>query len=497
MLGVLVGVLGWVTTGVTADLGQIPTQHVDTPAYSGGSPVQEEEPGRGAASNSHLPSPPDSVAALAGPARPNPVLAILAGIPEGSWVQVNHNRLQDVWTPKDHRLSYTHLGDNLAGIIGAWSSFAWDSTRGDLLLYGGGHANYGGNDVYRWRSASLLWQRAALPSQISPVPGILYGMPVDGADHAPASMHTYDNTLFLPLMDRFITFGGAAFGSGAGYLKQTAPNTFISTGPYLFDPTKADPNKVGGTTGSGVNPLTRGGQMWQNRDTYVTGQGDLKPTSFVAGMTASAVENGRDVVYVAGRANFSTTAHLYRYTIPSLSDPTQDTWERVGLSWTTVAAEGTGAYDPTARVFVRTGQQGIGPFVYWDLTQAGPWNRDAVIHPTDLSGRPLPSDIRGIEGIGMDFDPVRVQFLLWRGGAEVWALRRPSGAVTAHGWTVHREAAATLPGPGSVERTGGGVLGKWHYAPDLDAFVALQHPVDGEVWLYKPHGWRAPQPTGP
>ena len=45
--------------------------------------------------------------------------------------------------------------------------FAWDSNRGDIVLYGGGHANYSGNDVYRWRSSTLLWERAAYPSEIS------------------------------------------------------------------------------------------------------------------------------------------------------------------------------------------------------------------------------------------------------------------------------------------------------------------------------------------
>ena len=43
-----------------------------------------------------------------------------------------------------------------------------------------------------------------------------------------------------------------------------------STGPYLFDPNRADGNKVGGTTGSNVmrvdpTPIA-GGQMWENRD---------------------------------------------------------------------------------------------------------------------------------------------------------------------------------------------------------------------------------------
>jgi hypothetical protein len=41
-------------------------------------------------------------------------------------------------------------------ILKAWSSFAWDSNRGDVILWGGGHANYGGNAVYRWRDATQI-----------------------------------------------------------------------------------------------------------------------------------------------------------------------------------------------------------------------------------------------------------------------------------------------------------------------------------------------------
>ena len=44
-----------------------------------------------------------------------------------------------------------------------------------------------------------------------------------------------------------------------------------TTGPYLFDPSKADGSKVGGTTGSHVtrvapHPEIVGGNMWENRD---------------------------------------------------------------------------------------------------------------------------------------------------------------------------------------------------------------------------------------
>jgi hypothetical protein len=418
-----------------------------------------------------------------------PLLTIIAQMPEGTWREVNQNAFSDVWPPANLRLSTTFFGDNIGALIRAWGSFAWDSNRGDLILYGGGHANYGGNDVYRWRSATLRWERAALASQMTLIGNNAFA--VDGPLHAPPSAHTYDNSLFLPISDRFLTFGGASFNLGNPYLKQTGPSTFSPTGPYLFDPSKADPNKVGGTTGSGVNPAIPGGQMWQNRDTYTTGRGTLKPTSFINGLTAYASENGKDVVYVAGRANGTTTAHLYRYTLHDITDPTQDTWERVGYSQSTIAAQGAGAYDPTAKVFVRTGDTTM-PFLYWDLNKAGLFNNDVIFRPTDATGQ-----FQISVDYGIDYDPLRDQFVLWGGTAEVWALHKPPSGLAASGWTLTREALGGAPGPGPLLLTGtagtaGGVLGKWHYAPDLDVFIGLRDAVAGEVWVYKPHGWQNP-----
>src|SRR3546814_4381105 len=51
-------------------------------------------------------------------------------------------------------------------VVGAWSSMAWDSARGDLIFWGGGHANYPGNEIYLWHSSTLEWERASLPSEV-------------------------------------------------------------------------------------------------------------------------------------------------------------------------------------------------------------------------------------------------------------------------------------------------------------------------------------------
>ncbi len=70
----------------------------------------------------------------------------------------------------------------------------------------------------------------------------------------------------LPLADRFITFGGAVFNSGGLFRDLDAAGTaIVPSGPWMWDPAKAYPNKVGGTTGSGYLPTIVGGSMLSNR----------------------------------------------------------------------------------------------------------------------------------------------------------------------------------------------------------------------------------------
>ena len=158
----------------------------------------------------------------------------------------------------------------------------------------GGHANYPGNDVYRWHSSNLMWERASLPSEIKTDP-LLGQIAIDGVDNAPISSHTYDNNLFLPVADRFMTWGGPPAITAArssGRWSRTRPRNTRLTGPYLFDPNRADGNKVGGTTGSNVKRVLPasivGGQMWQNRDIHRWLAGQPLPGTHVHGCTGYA-----------------------------------------------------------------------------------------------------------------------------------------------------------------------------------------------------------------
>jgi hypothetical protein len=419
--------------------------------------------------------------------------AILAATPESSWVKVNLNAWSDTWVSPDLQVE-PYVGASKPGsILAAWSSFAWDLNRGDLILWGGGHANYAGNEVYRWHGTTQLWERASVPSQVQPLGGVRYEA-IDGAMNAPVAAHTYDNNLFLPKLDRFLTFGGAAFDTGSGQLMLLDDGTIRATGPFLWDPSRGDPNKVGGTTGSHVqrvapHPEIVGGNMWQDLDIYDGRFAPLgMPSTFVMGVTDVTNEQGFDTVYVAGRMGGGTSQNLFRLQIRDLADRSQDTLGQVGIWWSGTSSQGGGALDPVRRIFLRTGSSNAIYFSYWNLNTAGPNNRDVPITSVvDASGV-----FSMNANFGMDFDPRRAQFVLWNGGGTVWTAVPPN-PVGPVGWVVTRQPPASGAIPPTD--TGTGVLGKFKYVPNLDAFMVLD--VHGDVWLYKPVGWTDPDTNAP
>lgn len=443
---------------------------------------------------------PHAAATASNPVAMTDLLSLLRSVPQGGWVQASLNRFSDVWVPDGLRpMDSNGLGTSVPSkIIAAWSGFAWDSNRGDLILYGGGHANYPGNEIYRWRGSTRLWERGSLPSDITRDASGNY-VTLDGPDAAPVSAHTYDNNIFLPMVDRFLTFGGAAYNNGAAYRRATSNGQSRNTGPYLWDPAKADPNKVGGNTGSHVkrvdlHPEIVGGQMWHNRDFALNLAGNTQlPAWHLEGCTGYATENGKDVVYVGARLGLGTATQLFKYVINDVNNPKTDSWTQLGGYWDAPQGQTVCTFDPVQKLFVKLGNQTT-PFTFWDVTATGGNSnyerRIGYTEPTGEWAARLASGQIDIRYCGLDFDPVRRQYTIWCGASDVWMLT-PASVVSTSGWSLQRQAAPVSTSAPSVA-TGTGILGKWKYIPNLDAFMALQDSTAGNIWLYKPVGWRDP-----
>jgi hypothetical protein len=311
---------------------------------------------------------------------------------------------------------------------------------------------------------------------------------VDGPMNAPISAHTYDNQEFLPLADRFISFGGAGYNTGGPFL---LADGVTKTGPYLWDPSRAGANSVGGTAGSQVRPAlfpgVIGGRMWHNRNTMaVKGVGANRPGSFVNGTSAYVLEQGVESILVSESP--STGGDLFRYRIPDLADSTLDRWELIGPGLKSYADQGAGAYDSQHRLYLRTARVGASyGLVMWSLATPGPTNYPIKFTPPNANGQFVLSRLHG-----MDFDARRRVFVLWAGDRAVWYLKPPASepAFSASGWTVAR---APLSGPDAPALTStAGVLGKWKYLATHDVMVGLGHGSEGQVWIYKPSGWQPP-----
>ena len=169
----------------------------------------------------------------------------LGDMAANSWQRLNINSFASVMTPLAQRPTTASPNSN----ISAWSGAAWDRGRGNLYVWGGDDYPGGdeGNEVYIFSGKTGLWSRGSLPSQVTSTNGIEHT--VDGVMNAPLSGESWDNIVFLENVNRMAVIGVSKEG-----ITWHDPSTARPTGPYFWDPAKADPNKVSGLTGSHVNP---------------------------------------------------------------------------------------------------------------------------------------------------------------------------------------------------------------------------------------------------
>jgi len=453
----------------------------------------------------------------------NALIPLLASLPAQSWWLASRNAFHEVWPAPALRPLNAGRAAQPSRLITAWGGFAWDHSRSALWLFGGGHGDYSGNEVYVWRGHDQRWQRASLPSEIQR-DGNGIDMAIDGVFQAPAASHSYDNNVYLPLLDRLLSFGGAAYNNGGAWRRSDDDGTIRRTGPYLFDVSRADGDKVGGSSGSHVQrepnlSVPAGGQFWQNRDSYETpASGAVTPDNHVNGCTAYAEENGQDVVYVAARTGQGTALELFRYRILDVASRAADSWQLVGGYWQGPSEQTACAYDSRRHEFIRNGTASS-PFLHWSLVSPGPENwqqRLSFSDPVGAFTAALADKTLRPHECGLDYDSHRDRMLLWCGGQNVWALtgpemdRRPTDelgdttraessnaaidvttpAKNANQWKIGLLPDASHQSPAA--QVGHGVLGKWSYAPDLDVYVALQNGREGYVWFYKQEDWQAP-----
>jgi hypothetical protein len=198
--------------------------------------------------NLHVINPDDD------PAPASAVLTAIQNLQPGEWYEIANTKM------RPHAPS-PEPGGYLAGIIGAWNSGAYDTRRQRLIVWGGGHGDYAGNEVYVFSMKTFTWERLNDPS---PFPA---GDPLNGAhrvthdDGSPVSRHTYEYIDYVPQTDRFICCGGAALW----YDSFGDPNT------HLFDFDTLSWSQAGQCPSSSIGAVcavAADGRVWQHGSSY-------------------------------------------------------------------------------------------------------------------------------------------------------------------------------------------------------------------------------------
>ncbi len=147
-----------------------------------------------------------------------------ADMPVDSWLDVSGTHLAAA-VPDMNRYPAIRANSGPASVVVAWCGAALDRRRSRLIVWGGGHADYQGNELYAFDVPSLAWLRLTEP----------FPTPVNdqeiNADGTPNSRHTYNGLAYLDHADRLFACGGSL--SGIGFARCDATWTYaFATGAW-------------------------------------------------------------------------------------------------------------------------------------------------------------------------------------------------------------------------------------------------------------------------
>ncbi len=126
------------------------------------------------------------------------------GIPPTlGWNSIPNTRLGSVCPPDTADYAFSRFCEN---VIAAWSGAIADKPRNRMIIWGGGHDNYYGNEVYALNLNTLKLERLNSPSPINPDRAQCITTLPDGK---PNSRETYNGLTYIAQADRMFAFGGS------------------------------------------------------------------------------------------------------------------------------------------------------------------------------------------------------------------------------------------------------------------------------------------------
>lgn len=255
----------------------------------------------------------------------------------------------------------------------AWGGGAYDTTRDRLMVWGGGHNNYGGNEMYAFDIATMKWLRLTEPHLVDAADrsdGIAGSNNTSDYYHdgTPASQHTTNLLTYAANTDKFFALGEGSFG-GNGIRTWQVDSLNLTNNTWKSDWLKYpdDPNTssedpraivaydpITGTiwyhaTGRArlaeFNPLAAGGiGAWTIHGTY--------PTTLLTYYATPAIDTKRHKMVSIGGYDGLRQFYVWDLNNPAAAPTIPTTSGNLeGLALEKVGAPGF-AYDSVADLFV-------------------------------------------------------------------------------------------------------------------------------------------------
>lgn len=351
---------------------------------------------------------------------------VVKNMTSGTWKRLPvKNDISDVY-PQPNNPNCPQ--DSPGSVVGAWSGGAASDEA--LYIFGGGHADYCGNELYRFNFSDLSWQRITEPSAYKECPSGA----CETVDGTPTSVHSYDAVQWIPYLNSLWAGPGSGWKGG----QITTQSFLFSVDKSQWTPLERVPIKQ--AIVSEYDPVTgliligsRGGTMTA-----------LDP------LTGEYYKSGKYIGPTFGFTSASFDFHRRLFislnkTYLALSDLSQVNWED------------TSSPTPAARVQFTYAMQGEEKIEFY------PPNRD-----TSESGWRW----------GLIYDPRRQLFLAWEGYGEIWMLDPESWV-----WTkVQDNTIGDLPQARSGHK---GIFGRWQYLNKYDVYLGYPSR-DQSLWVFKP-----------
>ena len=372
---------------------------------------------------------------------------ILVNLPADSWYDVKGSSFLGSGVCLQGQ-PWSAIG-GCGAVIDAWSGGAYDPVHDKMLIWGGGHADYWGNEVYSFNPATFLWKRETTPSDVTTSSEVCQDPYFDGK---PASRHTYDGLAYLPGPNRFWSWAGGIAGSG------NCPGVPILTWTLDLET-----------------------QTWTNM--LPTGSFDTGAAGFMF-VAASAYDPSTRKVFTqdtGGLSAYDYAANSWAIVQDFGMPPEWPRYEDGG--------DKTAAIDTKRHLFFTFGQGDY--FVFdiganaivtddWITTGGGAFDNSSQAAGPSTIGQLYPNevihtgggDVITADGPGLDYDPHADALVAWKGGAP-YVLDLASKV-----WTT-KSATGALATPSQ-----NGVYGRFRYLAKYNVFILVNGPND-DVTFYK------------